>query len=93
MLSLVISSTAPPELYTNEERFMKKLIAAVVASVFALGSLSTFAAGTVRDHRDQTTAQHSVVHKAQKAKGAKFHHVKHNKKAKKHHARKIHRSV
>lgn len=64
---------------------MKKLAAALVASSFALGSLSTFAA----PYADGTPVRSHVV--ASKVTTVKVHNVKHRKKHMRHHVRRHHR--
>jgi cell division protein FtsB len=58
---------------------MKKLLAAVVASAFAFGTVSTFAANTAAQPQG---VQHAVAQKSDK--NASVHKVK---KSKKHHAK------
>ncbi len=72
---------------------MNKLLAVVVASAFALGSVSAFAANTATQPQAQPGVKHTVTHKAQKMHQAKgtVHHVKQGKKAKRH-ARKARKS-
>lgn len=60
---------------------MKKLLAAAIAATFALGSISTFAEGVVRDH--QTVHQRAVhrdhVKRATFHKANHRHHVRHHR--------------
>jgi hypothetical protein len=67
---------------------MKKLLAALVASTFALGTVSTFAASTSAQPQG---VQHAVAHKADKK--ATVHKVKKHKRSAKRHARKARRAA
>jgi hypothetical protein len=64
---------------------MKKLLAAAVAGVFALTSLSSFAVGSTQ--RD--AAQHRTFAKTHRVHQPTFHAVKH-KKHKRHHVKRHH---
>ena len=68
---------------------MKKLLAVIVASTFALGSVSTFAANTVTQPHDAGVT-HVVAHTGL---SASVHKVKHARKHAKRHARKAHRAA
>ena len=68
---------------------MKKLVAVAVASAFAFGSLSSFAAGYANDRH--APMQHQVTHKVQDTKH--WRHVKHAKKHAKRHFKHNHRRI
>ena len=68
---------------------MNKLIALVVASTFALGAASSFAASTVTT--EQVRTHHNVVKTVPNLKQPKFHQAKHSKPVHRHHHKRHHR--
>jgi hypothetical protein len=68
---------------------MNKLVAVIVASTFALGSVSTFAANTATQPQG-FGVKRTVAHNVQKAS---VHKVKHGKKHAKRHAKKARRAA
>jgi hypothetical protein len=66
---------------------MKKLIAVAIASAFAFGSLSSFAAGYTNER--PVPAHEQVFHKTHDAKN--WHNVRHAKKHRKHYVKRNHR--